>query len=853
MARALPAQAWELFLSDLVRLSVGLAVPPKEIHRVRRKYNAFVKGEDMTKDEFYALPAIAVNPLRDQLFKSLELTASQTIAFAEFAKFVQIFSYSSSQDAKLKEAFKIHDFDGDGKISRDDLRAYCALVLPKVSESEGDAAVQAQQEVTASILQAPPGEAVATNENSATNKVTETLIAHVMSEASSLPSRDFLLRSSRRTSRAGSWSRSDDDATLNSPMRRRVAFHHLLHRNGGRSARSETSTNPEVPELQPQHSPCDWAEHGRLPVQYLRLSDAADGSARESSRLLMAKDGEDGPMPMDNTALLAAASYDKLTTPNSGDTPASGRQSAARQEQGEPEAPAPQGDSYDDLMHGINSFWAIVFPVCVTMIVASLVVVNYRSSSIEASMSTYLVYGDSGSTSSSSSSSSTGSGIGESLVNALVIIGAIAVLTFGMALLYKYNCMKFLSGYIMFASTAILSFVGGQLVDEIVNGQFGWAVDWPSFLFVMVNFGFVGVISIFYQKGTPKFVQNGYLVMVSVILAWEFSMWPEWTTITFCVMFACYDLCAVLTPCGPLKYLIGLIQEKQAPLPGLLYEADVRDGVSHDHHRQQQQQQQRREQEQRRPKNTPTDAITASQRQSSSATSHSSSTSNHNSNGTTSVTNSTRPPAPMAAPVPMAQPTTDRTDSSPIPVMSSGRPRNVAESNFTTYECETMEALVSLLTEFYETFSPEDIWKGPQVAEKFFPTQDRLWLLIFHKYYVCSCSMDMPCPVQARRDRRERQREEEDEDDKTIKLGLGDFIFYSVLVGRAAIKDFATFAVTFVCIVMGLGGTLFLLAVLHKALPALPISIFLATIFYFLTEYIFIDFCSFMMTFPAAV
>ncbi|KUF79834.1 Presenilin-1 [Phytophthora nicotianae] len=678
------------------------SLPPKEIHRIRRKYQTMVKSEDMTRDEFYALPAIAVNPLRDQLFKSLELTATQAITFAvstsytcldqdhqEFAKFVQIFSYSSSQDTKLKEAFKLHDFDGDGKISRDDLRAYCALVFPKILESDSDA-IRSQQEVM------------------------ETLIEHVMDEASSAPSRDFLIY--------------DDFVKVR---------------------------------------------------------------------------GEEGAMPTDNTALLAGGNYDKLTTPNGGDTPAPGRQSASQpppNEQSEQEPTAPQGEGYDDLMHGINSFWAIVFPVCVTMIVASLVVVNYRSDSIEASMSSYLVYGDS-----NSSSSSGGSGIGESLVNALVIIGAIAVLTFGMALLYKYNCMKFLSGYIMFASTAILSFVGGQLVDEIVNDQFGWAVDWPTFLFVMINFGFVGVISIFYQKGTPKFVQNGYLVMVSVILAWQFSMWPEWTTFTFCVMFACYDLCAVLTPCGPLKYLIGLIQEKQAPLPGLLYEADVRDGVSHNHHRQQQQRQQQ-EQEQRRPKNTPTDEVTATEH------------------------------------------------SSPIPVMSSSsRPRNVAESNFTTYECETIEALVALLTEFYETFSPEDTWKAPQVAEKFFPTQDRLWLLIFHKYYVCSCSMDMPCPVQARRDRRQRQREEEGEDDKTIKLGLGDFIFYSVLVGRAAIKDFSTFAVTFVCIVMGLGGTLFLLAVLHKALPALPISIFLATIFYFLTDYIFIDFCSFMMAFPAAV
>ena len=522
------------------------------------------------------------------------------------------------------------------------------------------------------------------------------------------------------------------------------------------------------------------------------------------------KRNKDGVVATGDTLRMNSSNYDKLRTPNGDDSSVSGRGSTSQRSDKEPkelETTVPKdgedatgdGEEYDDLMHGINSFWAIVFPVCVTMIVASLVVVNYRSSSIEASMSSYLVYGESGS---EADGNGGGSGIGESLVNALVIIGAIAVLTFGMALLYKFNCMKFLSGYIMFASTAILSFVGGQLVDEIVNAQFGWAVDWPSFLFVMINFGFVGVISIFYQKGTPKFVQNGYLVMVSVILAWQFSMWPEWTTITFCVMFACYDLCAVLTPCGPLKYLIGLIQEKQAPLPGLLYEADVSDGVSHDRHRQQQQQQER----QRRPKSKPESEVADMQRASSLTTSKSSNASHQISNANAQMTDSTcavfpqdLSQVPMASPVP----TTVHLNSSQIPVLSSEhRPRNVAESNFTTYECETLGALVSLLTEFYETFSPEDAWKASQVADKFFPTQDRLWLLMFHKYYVCSCSMDMPCPVQARRDRRQRESKEEAEDGKTIKLGLGDFIFYSVLVGRAAIKDFSTFAVTFVCIVM---------------------------------------------------
>lgn len=66
-----------------------------------------------------------------------------------------------------------------------------------------------------------------------------------------------------------------------------------------------------------------------------------------------------------------------------------------------------------------------------------------------------------------------------------------------------------------------------------------------------------------------------------------------------------------------------------------------------------------------------------------------------------------------------------------------------------------------------------------------------------------------------------------------IRLGLGDFIFYSVLVGRAAMYDLMTATVAYLAIVSGLGMTLFLLAMYQKALPALPVSIALGTIMYF--------------------
>lgn len=60
-----------------------------------------------------------------------------------------------------------------------------------------------------------------------------------------------------------------------------------------------------------------------------------------------------------------------------------------------------------------------------------------------------------------------------------------------------------------------------------------------------------------------------------------------------------------------------------------------------------------------------------------------------------------------------------------------------------------------------------------------------------------------------------------------IRLGLGDFIFYSVMIGRASMHSALAAAACYIAVMAGLVCTLAWLAVSHHALPALPISIVL--------------------------
>lgn len=132
---------------------------------------------------------------------------------------------------------------------------------------------------------------------------------------------------------------------------------------------------------------------------------------------------------------------------------------------------------------------------------------------------------------------------------------------------YFLHPTQILIGYMMLSSTMLLGLLGGNILT-IVIVQSNVIIDALTMLFSMYNFAVVGVVAIFYQKGTPKWLGQVYLVFTSVIMAWQLGQFPEWSTWALVVVLAFYDLCAVLTPCGPLKWLVNLVQQEGRPLPG---------------------------------------------------------------------------------------------------------------------------------------------------------------------------------------------------------------------------------------------------------------------------------------------
>ena len=108
-----------------------------------------------------------------------------------------------------------------------------------------------------------------------------------------------------------------------------------------------------------------------------------------------------------------------------------------------------------------NHLTVLLKPVCITMLLTAICVVNVRTETLENSLSSglsaYTYYDeDSGSSTNQESSSEI---FGKALINSLIIIGAVIAMTFFIVALFYFRCYKTLAGFIMFTTVVALGYV----------------------------------------------------------------------------------------------------------------------------------------------------------------------------------------------------------------------------------------------------------------------------------------------------------------------------------------------------------------------------------------------------------
>ncbi|KAA8516289.1 hypothetical protein F0562_016582 [Nyssa sinensis] len=381
------------------------------------------------------------------------------------------------------------------------------------------------------------------------------------------------------------------------------------------------------------------------------------------------------------------------------------------------------------------------------------------------------------------------------LLNALVFVILIAVVTFLLVLLYYYNFTNFLKNYMRFSAFFVLGTLGGSIFLSIIQ-HFSIPIDSITCLVLLFNFTVVGMLSVF-SAGIPILLRQAYMVGLGIIVAAWFTKLPEWTTWALLVALALYDLVAVLAPGGPLKILVELASNRDDELPALVYEA--RPTVS------------------RNPdgRGSSLGLLVAGVSDSGSVELQAVSRNNNNDIRDQAVAENYGNSEYTAIEVRNFQ--NDevenvRDEGETSPLVPNLRERHSFSSGSSEYSTVVDRVL-----------SDRNRQCGPGQSE-----------------IVVDEEMSPLVELLGLGNEREQTRRDSPENSVTtnrgIKLGLGDFVFYSVLVGRAAMYDLMTVYACYLAIISGLGCTLILLAVCRHALPALPISIALGVMFYFLTR-----------------
>ena len=101
----------------------GNVFTPQEINKLHKRFSKLDSDKNgyLELSEIYDIPALSQNPLVHRVLRIFDQDKDGKISFVEFIHGLATLSAGTSEEDKLKFAFKIYDVDEDGFISSFDL------------------------------------------------------------------------------------------------------------------------------------------------------------------------------------------------------------------------------------------------------------------------------------------------------------------------------------------------------------------------------------------------------------------------------------------------------------------------------------------------------------------------------------------------------------------------------------------------------------------------------------------------------------------------------------------------------------------------------------------------------------
>ncbi|XP_065308324.1 presenilin-1-like isoform X1 [Dermacentor albipictus] len=440
--------------------------------------------------------------------------------------------------------------------------------------------------------------------------------------------------------------------------------------------------------------------------------------------------------------------------------------------------------------------------------------------------------------------------------NAFSFLVMIVIVNCALVLLYKRGHYNIIKAW-MITGSGVLLFLTGYYYLGRLAFYFNAPLDHLTCSLFIWNVGVTGITSLYHDG--PFLMQQGYLVYISVLMAVALEeSFPEWTSWILLVLVSVWDIFAVLCVLGPLRILLETAKERNEPLfPALVFSTSSAwcyaigarsslDTAAVSNHSLADKEL------------LPTDSASDPPNRRGTLTSE---CADRTSKAAASIRSCLE-----AAEVDSRLASIFRERSTASPKKEDNLPRfsDPKEANDPPGSTDTTRGCRNEFDAKTSTGSTANSAAAGSVVPENRGESHAARLLQCRDEGVAADREDAPAPLlpptagvhrcrhhggahRRRAERRQAERESGDEmpGNQGMKMGLGDFIFYSVLVGKASRHGTAlTVVACYVAVIVGILLTLSLLVYFQKPLPALPFSIGLGIAAYFSSFYLaepFID------------